>query len=115
MNRIELEKTTLTVPDLAELAKQGPVILMRNGKPLAAVKDLSGSDWEAVSLANNPRFLALIEESRRSYREQGGIGIEEIRRELGLPTKRRRPAGGKRNGKKKGSKEGTGKGNDAAL
>jgi hypothetical protein len=104
VNKVELEKTTLTVPDLAELAKKGPVILTRNGKPLAAVKDLSGSDWESISLANNPRFLALIEESRRSYREHGGIGIEEIRRELELPTKRRRPSRAKRNGKGKGRK-----------
>ena len=90
MNKVELEETTLTIPDLAKLAKKGPVILTRKGKPLAAVKDLSGSDWESISLANNPRFLALIEESRRSYREQGGIGLDEIRQELNLqPTQRR--------------------------
>jgi hypothetical protein len=90
MKRVELEETNLTVPDLAKLAKKGPVILTRKGKPLAAVKDLSGSDWESISLANNPRFLALIEESRRSYREQGGIGLDELRRELNLKPKRRR-------------------------
>jgi hypothetical protein len=90
VNKVELEKTTLTVPDLAELAKQGPVILTRNGKPLVAVKDLSGSDWESVSLANDPRFLALIAESRRSYRQDGGISLDEIRREFGLTAKRRR-------------------------
>jgi hypothetical protein len=90
MNKVELEKTTLTVLDLAELAKEGPVILTRNGKPLAAVKDLSGSDWESVSLANNPRFLALIAESRSSYRQHGGISLDEIRREFGLRKKRRK-------------------------
>src|SRR5205807_1018600 len=66
MNRIALEETTLTIPDLAKLAQQGTVILTHNGKPLAAVKLLGGSDWESLSLANNPQFLALIEESRRS-------------------------------------------------
>jgi hypothetical protein len=96
MNKVELEGTTLTVPDLAELAKKGPVILTRHGKPLAAVKDLSGSDWESIALANNPRFLALIEESRRSYRDQGGMSLEEIRRELGLTPKRRPGTGRKR-------------------
>jgi hypothetical protein len=39
---------------------------------------------ESASLANNPRFRALIEQSRRSYSEQGGIGLEDVRRELGL-------------------------------
>src|SRR5438132_10308183 len=90
MNTVDLEKTTLTILDLAELAKQGPVILTRDGKPLVAVKDLAGSDWESVSLANNPRFLALIAESRRSYREDGGISLDEVRRELGLTVKRQR-------------------------
>src|SRR5438876_8004984 len=92
MNKVELEETNLTVPDLAELAKSGTVILMRKGRPLAAVKQLSGTDWESISLANNPRFLALIEESRRSYRQQGGISLDEIRRQFGLTAKRRRRA-----------------------
>ena len=90
MNTIDLEKTALTIPELARLAKSGTVIISCNGKPLAAVKDLSGSDWESVSLANNTRFLALIEESRRSYREQGGISLDAIRQELDLPASRRR-------------------------
>jgi hypothetical protein len=74
----------LTVPDLEEMVKQGPVILTRNGLPMMTVKDVTGSDWEAVSLSSDPRFMSIIEESRRSYRETGGIGLEELRRELGL-------------------------------
>jgi hypothetical protein len=91
MKTVELEKTTLTASALASLAKNGTVILTRKGKPLVSVKDLSGSDWESISLANNPRFLALIEESRRSYRQHGGISLAEIRRELGLTRKARQP------------------------
>lgn len=90
MNRIELEKTVLTLPDLAELAQNGTVILTRKGKPLVAVKPLNGNDWESLSLAGNPQFLALIEESRRSYREQGGISLDDVRKELGLTGKRAR-------------------------
>jgi hypothetical protein len=87
---VPLEQTTLTVPELAELVKDGPVILTRNGQPLLAVKDVSDSDWESVSLASNPRFVALIEESRRSYREKGGIGLDQLRQELGLRKDSRR-------------------------
>ncbi len=90
MNRVELDDTELSIPDLAELAKKGTVILTRNGKALAAVKTLPGADWESISLASNPRFQALIEESRRSYREQGGRSLAEIRAELGLTAKGRR-------------------------
>jgi PHD/YefM family antitoxin component YafN of YafNO toxin-antitoxin module len=96
MKTVAAEDTTLTAEALARMAEKEPVILTRNGQPLVAVKDLSGSDWESVSLANNPQFIAIIEESRRSYREQGGISLEEIRIELGLKPTRKAP--GKRRG-----------------
>ena|ERR1051326_1296518 len=89
MQVLSLEETDLSLCAVAELAKQGTVILTRKGKPFAAIKDLSGFDWESVSLANNPRFLDLIEESRRSYREHGGISLEELRQDLGLKPPRR--------------------------
>jgi len=84
MKVIPLEKTELSLPEAAELAKAGTIILTRRGKPLAAIKNLSGSDWESVSLADDPRFRALIEESRHSYREEGGISLDEIRKQLRL-------------------------------
>jgi hypothetical protein len=96
MKVVPLEKTTLTLPDVADLAKDGPVILTRQGEPVAAIQDLSGSDWESVALANNPRFQSLIAESRRAYREEGGISLEQVRSELGLNPSRRAPRRGKK-------------------
>ena len=84
MKVVPLEGTTMTVPELVELARGEAVILTRDGLPLVAVRDVSGSDWESAALAQNPRFAALIEQSRRSYRDRGGISLEELRRELGL-------------------------------
>jgi hypothetical protein len=84
MKVVPLEEASMTLPELVELAKVEPVILTLGGQPMVSVRDLSGSDWESASLANNPRFQALIEQSRRSYRERGGIGLEQVRQELGL-------------------------------
>ena len=84
MKVVPLEGTTMTVPELVELAKGEGVILTRDGQPLVSIRDVSNDDWESASLAHNPRFAAIIEQSRRSYRDQGGIGIEQLRRELGL-------------------------------
>ena len=84
MKVVPLEGSSMTVSELVELAKGEAVILTRDGQPLVSVRDVSGSDWEATSLAHNPRFMALIEQSRRSYRDRGGIGMEQLRRELGL-------------------------------
>src|SRR6266480_2772338 len=96
MKVVPVEQVELTLPELAALARTGPIILTRKGKPLASIKYLSGSDWESISLANNPRFLALIEEARRSYQEEGGVGIDNLRKELGLKAKPRQPRRKKR-------------------
>jgi len=96
MKVVPLEETTLTVSELTELVKAGPVILTRNGQPLVSVKDVSGSDWESVSLASNPRFIALIEESRRSYREQGGVGLDSVRQDIGIKKVARRRTSAKK-------------------
>ena len=91
MNVVPIENANL--PEVTKLARSGTVILTQNGKPLAAVKDLSNSDWESVSLANNPRFREIIEASRHSLREESGIPLEDLRKELGLkapkPSRRR--------------------------
>jgi hypothetical protein len=84
MKVVPLEGATLTLAELVELARSEAVILTRAGQPVASVRDVSGSDWESASLASNPRFAAIIEQSRKSYREKGGLGIEELRQELGL-------------------------------
>ncbi len=96
MKVVPMEETTLTVRELAEMVKDGTVILTRNGQPLLAVKDVSGSDWESVSLASNPRFMAIIEESRRNYKEAGGVPLGEVRRKLGLTKKASNGASGER-------------------
>ncbi len=60
------------------------VIFTRGGKPIAALVPLDNSDAESVSLATNPKFLAIIERSRSSYRRHGGIAADDIRQELEL-------------------------------
>lgn len=43
-----------------------------------------------MRLANDPRFIALIERSRASYKATGGISLAEMRRKYGIPAKPRR-------------------------
>ncbi len=100
MKVISLDDTTLTLTALADMAKDETVILTRKGQPVIAVKDVSGSKWESLSLASNPQFMALIEESRRAHREQGGVGIGQLRREVGIKAGGRSPRTSRSRGKK---------------
>src|SRR4051812_8869461 len=86
MKVVAIEGSTLSVSQLVELVSEGPVILTRGGEPLVAVRDIAGSDWESTSLAENPRFQAIIEDARRGYRASGGIGLDDLRAELGLDS-----------------------------
>lgn len=101
MKRVALETNSMTVAELVQMAQKEPVIVTRRGKPFVSVKSLKGQDWECVSLANNPEFRAIIEESRRSYEEHGGIPLEQAARELGLriPSQRTSARGKKKRAK----------------
>ena len=58
------------------------VVVTRGGKPVLALTSIKGGDWETVALATNPKFMAIIERSRKS--REPGLSTEEMRRRLGL-------------------------------
>jgi len=78
-----------TLAEYARGLKRRPVILTRRGKPVAALVSVEHEDWESISLATNPQFMAIIERSRARQAAEGGIPIAEVRRRLGLPKLRR--------------------------
>lgn len=84
MKIVPVEGSTLTIGELVDLARDQAVILTRDGEPVATVNDLSGTDWESASLAKNSRLAAILEHSRRLHQDEGGIGLDQLRQELGL-------------------------------
>jgi len=88
MKLMELEKATWSLARYVRGSHKEPIILTTHGKPVAALLFIGNVDWETVSLSTNPEFLEMIEESRKSLREEGGISEEEMRRRLGLKGKR---------------------------
>ena len=87
MTVFAVEDCDLTAADLAKLAKSGTVVLAKRGKPCVSIHDVSRHEWGSIELADNPRFVAIIEESRRSLREEGGVSSDEVRRQLGIPAR----------------------------
>ncbi len=91
---IDISEATAALAQYAQDAKQGTVIVTSKGKPLAAVVDVHDIDQETLSLSMNPKFIAILERSRRRMAKEGAISADEMRRRLGVP--RRRPRTQKR-------------------
>ena len=64
------------------------VVVTKNGKPVAALMPLEDPDLETISLSTNPKFLRIIERSRKRQKKEGGISSEEMRHRLGIRGKR---------------------------
>ena len=60
-------------------SEEGPVIVTRNGKPVAVLLAISDEDEiERLLLAYSKRFQALLETAERRIQETGGVGHEDF-------------------------------------
>jgi prevent-host-death family protein len=84
MTKIELKKASEPLSKYARKARKDPVIVVKNGKPFAAVVPIRNADEETVSLSTNRKFLAIIERSRSRTKKEGAISAKELRRRFGL-------------------------------
>lgn len=56
---------------------EGPVVVTRNGKPVAVLLSVSDNDdLERLLLAHSPRFQALLSAAEQRIQETGGIEHE---------------------------------------
>ncbi|NES17690.1 MAG: type II toxin-antitoxin system Phd/YefM family antitoxin [Symploca sp. SIO3E6] len=74
---------TIEVSEISSLMEkydqtEQPLILTRNGQPVAALFPIEDVDLETLSLSTNPKFIRIIEESRKSQQEEGRIFLEDI-------------------------------------
>jgi prevent-host-death family protein len=84
MKTVEITKAKESLESYTQAAEAGPIVLTRNGEPVAALVSIQKMDLEQISLATNEDFLALIERARARHRAEGGLSVEEARRALGL-------------------------------
>ena len=68
---------------LNRLKKGGWVIVLRRGKPKAALIALSEDDIEDVVL-KSPGFIKTLRAAHAEYRRKGGVTLQEARRRLRL-------------------------------
>ena len=96
MRRVEMAEATASLQDYARTVRREPLVVMRSGKPVAALMPLDEGEWEDMVVSTHPAFIALIERSRARQKPGQGIPLEEIKRKYGIETqparKRPRPA-----------------------
>jgi prevent-host-death family protein len=95
MRKISVTDAQTRLADLVDALKEGPVLLLRKGRPCAALVGLSERfDREAFSLGRNRRLRQRMDEACRRTRETGGVQFSEILAEVDRPKpgRKSRPA-----------------------
>lgn len=71
-------------------SEHGPVIVTRNGKPVAVLLAVTDDDeLERLVLAHSPKFQAILGKSRRQIEESGGIPHDVFWREVKAESEKR--------------------------
>jgi PHD/YefM family antitoxin component YafN of YafNO toxin-antitoxin module len=86
MKTLEITQATKSLSDYARQVGRDALIVLKNGKPVAVLSSAKGMDAESIALANNPKFVAMIQRSRSRHTEQRGVSAAELRRNLGLTS-----------------------------
>jgi prevent-host-death family protein len=69
-------------------ARESPVIITRNGKPVAAIITIQDEDdLDSLMLAHSPRFQKLLADADERIRSTGGIPLAEVKRRLAASSR----------------------------
>ena len=88
MKLVELDDAKDSLSDYARRNRRNTLVVTRRGKPVSALVPLeAGADIERLSLAMNPRFRAILEQSRAEVRAGKVMSSDDVRRTFGLKPK----------------------------
>ena len=70
-------------------SEQGPVVITKNGKPVAVLLSITDEDEiERILIAHSPKFRSIVELAEQQAREGKGIKHEDFWREIESETAR---------------------------
>ena len=70
MTKVEFKKASGPLSEYAEKARKDPVIVIKRGKPFAAVIPIRNADEETVALSTSRKFVNIIERSRTRVKKR---------------------------------------------
>jgi prevent-host-death family protein len=82
VKKVEVTDATESLAAYVRQADVGPVVVTKEGRPVAALVLLENTDLETFALSTDPDFLELIQNSRSRYARDGGLSSAEMRRRL---------------------------------
>ncbi len=91
MKTVEFAEATASLSDYARGVRRETVVVMRKGKPIATLMAVGPhTDLENLTVTTDPRFMAMIERSRRLHPAGTGFTTDEVRRYLAARRKAQR-------------------------
>ncbi|HEX9618202.1 MAG TPA: type II toxin-antitoxin system Phd/YefM family antitoxin [Anaerolineales bacterium] len=70
-------------------SEQGPVVITKNGKPVAVLLSITDEDEiERILIAHSPKFRSIVELAEQQVRESKGIKHEDFWQEIESETAR---------------------------
>lgn len=84
MKHLELTEATNSLATYIQELGEETVVIIQNGQPVAVLMPVREDALEDISLSNNPEFLSILEQSRASLKQKGGISIDQVKKRLGL-------------------------------
>ena len=82
MKSVELKNANAALREYAAELSQGPVVLTRGGKAVAALVRIRQTDLESFLVSESPIFKRIVEKSRASYRRSGGLTRPQMEKRL---------------------------------
>ena len=74
---------------------EGPVVITRNGKPIAVLlTPYDDDDLENILIARSPRFQAMLNRSRQSIKAGNGLSEKEVWQAVARRGKKTKGNGG---------------------
>jgi prevent-host-death family protein len=79
MKTVPLNEVKDDLSNYLRLAEKEQIIITRHGKPAGVLIGFaSEDDWFDFRLEHDPRFLARVENARRSLRAGRGVKLEDL-------------------------------------
>jgi antitoxin (DNA-binding transcriptional repressor) of toxin-antitoxin stability system len=94
MKTVSVVEAQKQLTDLIAALKEGPVVLLRRGRPCAALVGLDEHfDRESFSLGRDKSLRRLLDRACRRTKKDGGIPFSEILKEVDnqQPSRKKRP------------------------